>query len=265
MAAEFSTLLYEVRDGVAWITLNRPDRMNAIGGSMKPDLDAAFFQHAGQDDAVRVVAVVGAGDRAFCAGADIKERADRQIGSHDYFVQQRYTHDLFRRMELFPKPTIAAVNGVAAGGGLEIALTCDIRVAADTARLGLPEAKLGMIPAAGGTQRLPRLVGTAKAKELVFTGDLVAADEALRIGLVNRVVPAGELRDAVQALALTIAGRPPLAVRMAKHAIDTGMQAGIDAGHDFERYAAAMLVTTEDRREGFRAFVEKRAPVWQGR
>ena len=259
------TLLYEVRDNVAIVTLNRPDRMNTLGGSMKPDLARAFFEHARADDRVRAVLVTGSGDRAFCAGADIKERAGSQAAGTDYFVAQKATHDLFRNIEEFEKPVIAAINGVALGGGLEIALCCDIRIAADRARFGLPEIKLGVIPAAGGTQRLPRLIGEARAKELILTADLVDADTALRYGIVSRVVPQAELMTQSFALAQRIAEHPPLAVRFAKRAINRGMQTDLDSGLEYERYAAAMIIDSEDRKEGMRAFVEKRKPVFTGR
>ncbi|MGJ7522571.1 enoyl-CoA hydratase/isomerase family protein [Variovorax sp. LT1P1] len=259
------TLLYEVRDNVAIVTLNRPDRMNTLGGSMKPDLARAFFEYARADDRVRAVLVTGAGDRAFCAGADIKERAGNQITGADYFVAQKATHDLFRNIEEFEKPVIAALNGVALGGGLEIALCCDIRIASENARVGLPEIKLGVIPAAGGTQRLPRLIGEARAKELILTADLVDADTALRLGIVSRVVPQAELMATALALAQRIAEHPPLAVRFAKRAINRGMQTDLDSGLEYERYAAAMIIDSEDRKEGMRAFVEKRKPVFTGR
>ena len=263
--AALETLLYEVRDNVAIVTLNRPDRMNTLGGTMKPDLARAFFEYARADDRVRAVLVTGAGDRAFCAGADIKERAGNQITGADYFVAQKATHDLFRNIEEFEKPVIAALNGVALGGGLEIALCCDIRIASDTARVGLPEIKLGVIPAAGGTQRLPRLIGEARAKELILTADLVDAETALRLGIVSRVVPKAELMATALALAQRIAEHPPLAVRFAKRAINRGMQTDLDSGLEYERYAAAMIIDSEDRKEGMRAFVEKRKPVFTGR
>ncbi|MFP5472905.1 MAG: enoyl-CoA hydratase/isomerase family protein [Gammaproteobacteria bacterium] len=262
---QLQTLLYEVRGNVAVITLNRPDRMNTLGGTMKPDLARAFFELARADDRVRAVVITGAGDRAFCAGADIKERAEGQQAGTDFFVTQKATHDLFRNMEEFEKPVIAAINGVALGGGLEIALCCDIRIASEGARFGLPEIKLGVIPAAGGTQRLPRLIGEARAKELILTCDLVDAETALRFGIVSRVLPQAELMPAALELAQRIAEYPPLAVRFAKRAINRGMQTDLDSGLEYERYAAAMLIDSEDRKEGMRAFVEKRKPVFTGR
>lgn len=258
------TLTYAVQDQVALITLNRPERMNTLGGSMKPDLACAFFEWARADPQVRCVVLTGAGDRAFCAGADIKERAGNTPPPTEYFVHQQRTHDLFTQIAAFEKPVLAALNGVALGGGLELALCADVRIAADHARLGLPEVKLGVIPAAGGTQRLTRVVGAAKAKELVFTSALISADEALALGLVNRVVPGASLLDTTLALARQIAAQPPLAVRFAKQAIDLGEQVDIHSALQYERFAAAMIIDSEDRKEGMRAFVEKRAPQFRG-
>jgi enoyl-CoA hydratase len=259
------TLTYEVRGNVALITLNRPDRMNTLGGTMKPDLARAFFELARADASVRAVLLTGSGERAFCAGADIKERAAGQVAGTDYFVAQKATHDLFRNIEEFEKPVIAAINGVALGGGLELALCCDLRIASATARFGLPEIKLGVIPAAGGTQRLPRLIGEARAKELILTAEHIDAETAQRYGIVGRVLPPAELMPAALELAQRIAEFPPLAVRFAKRAINRGMQTDLDSGLEYERYAAAMLIDSDDRKEGMRAFVEKRKPVFTGR
>jgi len=262
---QFETLTYEVRGHVALITLNRPARMNTLGGTMKPDLAAAFFEHARNDEAVRCVVLTGAGDRAFCAGADIKERAGNTPAPADYFVRQQRTHELFSGIAAFEKPVIAAINGVALGGGLELALCADIRIAADHARLGLPEIKLGVIPAAGGTQRLTRVVGAAIAKELIFTSAMLSANEALQLRLVNRVVAADTLLLSAITLADSIAAQPPLAVRFAKQAIELGENVDIHSALQYERFSAAMIMDSEDRREGMRAFVEKRAPVFRGR
>ena len=262
---DYDTLLYEVTDNVAVIRLNRPERLNAIGGSMKADLRHAFLERASHDEAVRCVIVTGAGDRAFCAGADIKERAGAALPQADYHLRQQATHALFRAIEQFEKPVIAAINGVAMGGGLEIALCCDVRIAARGARLALPEARIGALPAAGGTQRLPRLVGPGIAKELMLTGDAIDTERALAIGLVNQVVDAEALMPTAMAMAARMAANAPLALRHIKHAVDTGMQVGIDAGLQYERYAAALVVSSEDRLEGMRAFVEKRKPVFRGR
>ena len=262
---ELPTLHYAVQGHVAIVTLNRPERMNTLGGSMKPDLARAFFELARADDRVRAVLLTGAGDRAFCAGADIKERADHQVCATDFFVAQKSTHDLFRNIEEFEKPVIAAINGVALGGGLELALCCDLRLAAEHARLGLPEVRLGVIPAAGGTQRLPRLIGEARAKALMFTAEHIDAAQALQYGLVTQVLPGDQLHAAALDVAQRIAEMPPLAVRFAKRAVNRGMQTDLDSGLEYERYAAALLVDTDDRKEGMRAFVEKRKPVFTGR
>lgn len=261
---DLGTLTYQVCGRVAVIHLNRPDRMNTLGGTMKPDLARAFFELARSDDNVRAVVISGTGDKAFCAGADIKERVTNDVRGTDFYVAQKATHELFRNIEEFEKPVVAAINGVALGGGLEIALCCDLRIAAAHARFGLPEVKLGVIPAAGGTQRLPRLIGEARAKELIFTADLINAAEAHRIGLVNRVVAAEALMPAALELAQRIAELPPLAVRFAKRAINRGMQTDLDSGLEYERYAAAMIIDSEDRKEGMRAFVEKREPIFRG-
>ncbi len=264
MREELGTLIYEQQDGVAVVTLNRPDRMNAIGGTMKEDLAKAFFQIARGDAALRCVILTGAGDRAFCAGADIKERADLRRTGPEYFLAQRATHQLIRGLMEFERPVIAAINGVALGGGLELALTADIRYAVAHARLGLPEVRLGAIPGAGGTQTLTRLVGASVAKELLFTAEHLTAEKALSIGLVSKVVERDVLAAAMET-ARKIAEMPPLAVAFAKRAANAGLMADIDAGFEFERYAAAMIIDSEDKREGFRAFVEKRKPIYTGR
>ena len=262
---ELPTLIYEVQGRVATMTLNRPDRMNTIGSSMKPDLARAFFELARADERVRAVVLTGAGDRAFCAGADIKERADHQVCATEFFMTQKATHELCRNIEEFEKPVVAAINGVALGGGLELALCCDLRLASSSARLGLPEVRLGVIPAAGGTQRLPRLIGEARAKALMLTAAQIDAGQALQYGLVTQVLAPEALMPAALELAAQIAEMPPLAVCFAKRAVNRGMQTDMDSGLEFERYAAALLVDTEDRKEGMRAFVEKRKPVFQGR
>lgn len=264
MTTEFETLRMAVEDGVATLKLHRPEAMNAITQRVKDELGAALDAVA-DDDSVRVLVITGAGDKAFCAGADIKERAGSEPTPAEFFFRQQATHRLFTRLEQLPKPVIAALNGVAFGGGAEIALCADLRIAAEHARFGLTEVALGVIPAGGGTQRLARLVGPAKAKELLFTAARLTAAEALALGLVNRVVPAERLADEVRTLARSIADKPPLAVRFAKQAVDKGLQADLQTALDFELYAAAILFDTEDRREGMRAFVEKRAPQFKGR
>jgi enoyl-CoA hydratase len=260
----FDTLQLHVAGGVATLTLNRPEVMNAINQRLKDEL-ALALDAVEADEAARVLLITGAGDRAFCAGADIKERAGSEPTPAEFVLRQQATHHLFGRIAEFSKPVIVALNGVAYGGGAEIALCADLRLMSDAASIGLTEVNLGVIPAGGGTQRLPRLVGAAKAKELIFTGARLKAAEALAIGLVNRVVPAAELQAQALALAQQIASKPPLAVRLAKQAIDKGQQTDLHTALAFELYAAAILFDTEDRKEGMKAFLEKRAPVFRGR
>ena len=250
-------------DGVCWITLNRPDQMNAINQSMQEEL-AQAVSHAEVRSCVRCLVLTGAGERAFSAGLDIKERAGDSSGLISFSERQQNIHRLHQKIEQFSKPTIAAINGVAAGGGLELALCCDLRIGSTTARLGLPEAKLGAIPSGGGTQRLARLIGESRAKELLFTGDLVTADRGLAVGLLNRVTTPGELLEATRELAALIGKQAPLALQMAKRVVHAGIEVSVEHGLEFERMAAAWLNTTADRNEGFRAFVEKRLPVFIG-
>ncbi len=263
--SDYETLLYSVENGVATVTLNRPDRMNTLGGSMKQDLWHVFTDRMLNDRSIRCVILTGVGDRAFCAGADIKERAGNRPPPAEYFARQKFTHELTRTIENFERPVIAAVNGVALGGGMEIALCADIRIAADHARFGLPEVKLGVLPAAGGTQRMPRLVGESKAKELMYTGRMMGAQEALDCGLVSQIAAQADLMETAMTLAREIADKPPLSVAFIKNAINTGMQVGMDAGLEYERLGAAMLIDSDDRKEGMAAFLEKRQPNFTGR
>jgi enoyl-CoA hydratase/carnithine racemase len=256
------TILVEERDGVALITLNRPDVLNAMNTAMRTELVEAFTRLRG-DDAVRVIVVAGAGDRAFSAGADIREFLEPPVPTR--FREERKRLDFRREMDRCPQPIIAAIRGYALGGGLELALACDIRVAAEDAQLGLTEINLGIIPGGGGTQRLPRLVGRGKALEMILTGARVPAAEALRLGLVERVVPVAELMPAAQALARSIAEKAPVALRYAKEAVVTGLELPLADGIRLENDLATLLRTTEDRVEGARAFVEKRKPRWSGR
>lgn len=264
MNSNYETLRYEQRGPVALVTLNRPERMNTLGGPMKDELRHAFCERARHDAAVRVVVLTGEGERAFCAGADIKERVGQNLSLPEFHLRQRATHTLLREIETFEKPVIAAINGVALGGGLELALCADVRLCAPHAKLGLPEAKIGALPAAGGTQRLPRTVGTAWAKQLMLTCDHIDAELALRIGLVTQVVPAAELLDTALAMAGRMAANAPLSLRYIKQAIDLGQQVGIEAGLEYERFAAAIVVSSDDRREGMQAFIDKRPPHFKG-
>src|SRR6266566_9181890 len=253
---------YEAQDGVALITLDRPDVLNAMNTQMRTEL-FEIFTRLRMDESVKVVVVTGAGDKAFSAGADIREFLEPPVPTQ--FREARRRVDFRREMERCPQPIIAAIRGYAFGGGLEMALACDIRVAAEDAQLGLTEINLAIIPGGGGTQRLPRLVGRGKALEMIMTGMRIPAAEALRIGLVERVVPVAELHAAAQALARQIADKAPIALRYAKESVVGGLGLPLADGIRLENDLSTLLRTTEDRVEGAKAFVEKRKPKWSGK
>ena len=255
-------LILEERQGhVALLTLNRPRVMNALNFPMlralKERLDALWF-----DREVRVVMITGAGEKAFCAGADLKERATLSEVQVKEFI--RTIRDTFTMLEEMPKPTMAVMNGVAFGGGLEMALACDLRYAAESARMGLTETGLAIIPGAGGTQRLPRVVGKARAKELIFTARRITAREAAEMGLVNEVVPDDRLLERAFEVAQEIASNGPLAVAQAKYAINMGAEVEIHAGLFIESRCYDNIIPTKDRLEGLKAFQEKRKPQYRG-
>ena len=256
------TIAYAAAEHVATITLNRPDVHNAMNQAMRGELTRCFEALVTDDD-VRVIVVTGAGERAFSAGADIREFVEPLVPVK--FREQRQRVEFRAAMDRCPQPIIAAINGFALGGGLELALACDIRIAATDATLGLTEINLAIIPGGGGTQRLPRLVGRGKALEMILTGSRIPADEALRLGLVERVVPAGEALKASTELARTIAAKAPVALRYAKEAVVKGLELPLADGLRLEGDLSTLLRTTEDRVEGARAFLEKRAPRWTGR
>ncbi len=258
----YETIRYESREGVATVTLNRPEVHNAMNQAMRAELTRCFGEIAVSDE-VQVVVVTGAGERAFSAGADIKESVEPQDPVR--FREQRKRIDFRQAMDRCPQPILAAIRGYAFGGGLELALASDIRIAADDARLGLTEIDLAIIPGGGGTQRLPRLIGRGKALEMILTGARIDAATALGLGLVERVVPAAELQASVQALARTLAAKAPVALRYAKEAVVKGMDLPLADGLRLEGDLSALLRTTEDRLEGARAFLEKRKPRWQGK
>jgi enoyl-CoA hydratase/carnithine racemase len=255
-------VLYEVADHVATITLNRPEVRNAMNTALREAMYERFAALAVDDD-VRAVVVTGAGDKAFSAGADIREFVEPLVPTQ--FRDQRRRLDFRQVMDRCPQPIIAAIRGVALGGGLELALACDLRIAGDDALLGLTETNLAIIPGGGGTQRLPRLVGRGKALEMILTGMRIGAAEALRIGLVERVVAAAQVITAARELARELAGRAPVAIRYAKEAVVKGLGMSLDDGLRLEGDLSALLRTTEDRLEGARAFLEKRKPDWKGR
>ena len=254
------TLILTKSDGIATLTINRPEVRNALDPATWEAIGRAI-DDAAADESVQVLIFTGAGDEAFAAGADIQWLRERSmLATLDGTVQT-----VLRTLEGLWKPSIAAVNGFALGGGCELAMACDIRLASERARFGQPEVRLGILPAGGGTQRLPRLVGVAKAKELIFTGAIIDAEEAEHIGLVNRVVPDEQLMRSAVELAQKIMQRGPLAVRLAKLSIDCGTYHGAAAGLEYEKLAQAILFSTEDRNEGISAFLEKRHPQFQGR
>jgi len=256
-------ILVETADAIRTVTVNRPDKLNALNSEVLSQLDAAVAA-AGVDPRVLCLIVTGAGEKAFIAGADIAELAT--LGPLEGREHARKGQAVIDRIERLPIPTIAAINGYAYGGGLELAMGCTLRVASENARMGLPETSLGIIPGYGGTQRLARHIGRARAYELVLTADKgLTAAEAHRLGLVNQVVPAGQARAAATALGKKIAANGPAAVRFAMEAIRTGLDMTLSDGQVFERTLFGLCAATEDMREGMTAFLEKRPARFTGR
>jgi len=258
----YETLLCEVKDQVATVTLNRPKVLHALNSQVFDDLESVFRTFAA-DPAVRVILLTGSGEKAFAAGADINEIAatDATTGQ----AKARRGQSVFRLIETCGKPVIALVNGFALGGGCELAMACTIRIASETARLGQPEVKLGLIPGYGGTQRLPRLVGAPAALKLLLTGEMIPAAEALRIGLVDEVVPADQLIPRGEALAKAIVAMAPLAVAGCIEAVQRGTALDLEAALKIEAEIFGRLCGSADKTEGTSAFLEKRPPVWIGR
>lgn len=246
---------------MAVVVLDRPEALNAISGQVADDLRDALLD-ASADPEIRVVILAAAGERAFCVGADLKERA--AFNDEDWPANRHHIYDLFRALRAVPQPTIASVFGYALGGGFELALSCDLIVASEDARMGLTEVRVGIVPGGGGTQMLARKAGPSRAKELIFTGRQITAEEARSMGLVARVVPRESLRAATHALAEEIAASAPVAVREAKRAIDAGLGRPPEEGIEVEDRAWRAAVATRDRAEGIVAFVEKRPPTWSG-
>jgi enoyl-CoA hydratase len=254
-------VLVEKRGRIAIVTINRPDKLNALNIATRNDiLDA--FEELERDDEVRVVVITGAGEKAFIAGADINEFAGMTAVKQRAVMRGRRAFDI---VEEFRKPVIAMINGFALGGGCELAMACDIRIASSKAKLGQPEIKLGIIPGGGGTQRMTRLIGEGKAMELILTGDMISAEEAERLGLVNYVVSPEALEARTMELANKIAEMSPVAVAMAKQAVKNAARLDLRAGLDAEVDLFALCFSSEDKEEGVRAFIEKRKPDFKGR
>lgn len=253
---ELKNLILEKEGHLAIVTINRPKALNALNSDTLKDLDAVL-EDLEQDSNIYSVILTGAGEKAFVAGADISEMKDlsEEEGRNFGFLGNK----VFRRLEKLDKPVIAAISGFALGGGCELAMACDIRIASEKAKFAQPEAGLGITPGFGGTQRLPRLVGEGKAKELIYTCAMVKADEALRIGLVNKVVPLESLMEEAKAMANTIMANAPIAVKLCKDAINRGMQVDIDTAIEIEADDFGKCFATEDQKEGMTAFIDKRA------
>jgi len=255
-------LLKQENEGILTLTLNRPEVMNSLNFEMLHALKAAIEAVRFNTD-IRVVIITGAGQKAFCAGADLKERATLSPIQVKEFITT--IRNLFTAIEELNKPVIAAVNGIALGGGTELALASDIRIASLNATMGLTETRLAIIPGAGGTQRLPRLVGKGKAKELIFMGKRIDAEESLRIGLVNQTCPQEELLAHAMSMAATICEAGPIAIAQAKYAINNGFETDLHTGLAIESNAYWVTIPTEDRLEGLAAFREKRKPKYKGK
>ena len=258
----YETILFERRDGIGYVTINRPDKLNALSRKVLDELDDCFHAIQG-DEEVRVVILTGAGEKAFVAGADLNELATlAPLEGRDFSRRGQGTLDL---IENLGKPVIAAVNGYALGGGCELAMACALRLASENARFGQPEVKLGIIPGYAGTQRLARLVGKGRALEMILSGEPIGAQEAYRIGLVNQVVPAAELAAAAETLARKIAANAPLAIKFALEAVNRGLEMTREQGQFLEAVLFGLCCTTADMKEGTRAFLEKRPPKFTGK
>jgi len=259
---QFQYVIYEKSERIATITLNRPEALNAFNKDVVEEILKAL-EDAKNDEKIRVVILTGAGEKAFSAGADIKT-----MKGFDALKARELSlmgEKLCSAIENFEKPVIAAINGYALGGGLEVAMACDLRIASDKAKMGQTEINIGLIPGWGGTQRLTRLIGKTKAKELVFTGKMIDAKTAEQLGLVNMVVPADQFREAVRKFAMELAEKAPVALRIAKALINKGADMSLDAAIALEREGFGVVGSTEDLQEGVSAFIEKRKPVFKGK
>jgi enoyl-CoA hydratase len=261
MTSEFQLIIYEKKNNVAWITLNRPEVLNAQNDDLRAEVVVALG-HASEDDEVFLIVITGAGEKAFSAGADISQFPTRSTVDVIKARARRRPYETIRDM---PKPVIAAVNGFALGGGCELALACDIIIASENAQFGQPEIRIGIIPGCGGTQIWPRLIGEKRAKELIFTGRTISADEALRMGIINQVVPLDKLREATEKFTQDILRNSPAILRFAKIAINKSLETPLNVGMSYERDLFAACFGTEDQKEGAKAFLEKRKPIYKGK
>jgi enoyl-CoA hydratase/carnithine racemase len=262
MTPALANVLYEKKDAIAYVTVNRPKVLNALNTPTWKDLRIAF-ENARDDATVLGVILAGAGDKAFIAGADIGELA--HATAIDAEQSSRFGQNVLDLIENLGKPVIAAINGFALGGGCETAMACTIRIAADSAKFGQPEVKLGLLPGGGGTQRLPRLVGKGRALQLILSGEMISAQEAYRIGLVNEVVPAANLIGRAEQILKQIASNAPVAVRLSLEAVNRGMDTSQSEGFALEASYFGLCAATDDKREGTSAFLEKRAAQFHGR
>lgn len=261
MAGTYEFILYEKADRVAWITLNRPEAMNAQSDGLRMELVDAL-EKASEDDEVFVVVITGSGDKAFSAGADVAQYVTRVPS---YVVSQKYILRPFELIRNMTKPVVACVNGLALGAGCELMISCDIIIAAEDVKIGQTEVRVGLIPGGGGTQVLPRLVGEKKAKELIFTGRMISATEAMNLGIINQVVPREELRDATQKLLDELLRNSPAIIGLAKIAINRSLEIPLQAGMSYERDLFALAFSYDDQKEGAKAFLEKRKPTYKGK
>lgn len=259
---EFKYILYEKSEGVATITINRPEALNAFNAEVVGEILQAL-EDVKTDENIRVVVLTGAGEKAFSAGADIK--AMKGMNALKARELSQMGEKLCTALENLEKPIIAAINGYALGGGLEVAMACDLRIASENAKVGQTEINIGLIPGWGGTQRLTRLIGATKAKELIFTGKMVDAKTAEQLGLVNMVVPADKFRETVRQFAIEIAQKAPVALKVAKALINKGAEISLDAALALEREGFGVVASTEDLQEGVSAFIEKRKPMFKGK
>jgi enoyl-CoA hydratase len=259
---EFRNTLYEKKDGLATITINRPAVLNVLNEETMLEI-LSELEDSEKDEGVKVLVLTGAGEKAFCAGLDLK--SVKEITPVKMWKLSKLLHKVTLTIEEQGKPVIATINGFALGGGLEVAMACDIRIASENARFGQPEVNVGLIPGGGGTQRLPRLVGKGLAKELIFTGRIIDAKTAEAIGLVNKVVPYDKLKSTVEEISKEIMSKPPLAIKLAKQLINASDEVDIRTGLAYEAEAAGIISSTEDFKEGVSAFIEKRKPEFKGK